>query len=105
MRYKLEAYGDPIALAVMDQAGDDVAYLTVVPVKHGPHANPPGDKLEGIAADVLDGIAAAPELRAALAQIAEWASLPYDDTPGNTIEAIRQEAAGALAKIEGRNTE
>lgn len=47
-------------------------------------------------------IAAAPALLEALRQILEWASLPHDDTPGNTAEAIRQEAREALTAVTGK---
>jgi hypothetical protein len=35
----------------------------------------------------------------ALLNIHEWAANTHDDTPGNTMEAIRQEARAALARI------
>jgi hypothetical protein len=47
VKYKLEWYGDPWALIVTDPEGNDVAYLTLMPVRYGTHANP----LEGCVTD------------------------------------------------------
>lgn len=38
MKVGIQMYGDPIALAVMNEDGDDIAYITISHVQDGPHA-------------------------------------------------------------------